>query len=532
MASNNISRWILAPGLVALAMAVGCSDDAPATDAGNTTDTPVVDRPSTDTPATETGVDAGVDTGVDSGPSQDIPPAMDVPVGDAPALDVPTGDAPATDVPVGDAPATDVPTDAGTPPAAPVTMAISAAGHDRFYGVTYDAMGRIYATGQAADSTETTADYRVFVARFTPTGERDMTFGTMGVASHNIAVGTNGENARTLVVQSTGRVVVLATVEHLGGADARDRDIALVRFNADGTRDMTFGTNGVVTLDLSTGVVDGTSFVADSAWGITRYSDDRLLITGSAVRTGGMDSDFAVVRLSADGARDATFGTNGVVTVDVNNRSASPRTSTILADGSTVTAGYMNDGGIVKPVLFKLTPAGVLDTTFGTGGIYSATVLAAITEAYAAALQGTSFVTAGYGRNAAPDHLDFVSLRITGAGALDTTYGAMGVARVDLAMFNDNARDLVVLPDNRVLLVGGGRPTEMNVDAMLAMLTPNGALDTSFGTGGRRVFDLGGASDFFWGAAINPARNRVAVVGTRAGVTGGNDDGVLFILPL
>jgi uncharacterized delta-60 repeat protein len=204
--------------------------------------------------------------------------------------------------------------------------------------------------------------------------------------------------------------------------------------------------------------VVGTGYVADSAWGLSVYSDGRLLVSGAQKRSGGTDSDFAVVRLSADGVRDAAFGTNGVATVDVNNRNASPRTTTLLPDGGIVMAGYMDDGGVVKPVLFKLTSAGALDPTFGTAGIFAPTVLAAVTEAYGAVLQGTSFVTAGYGRNSASENLDWLSLRVSSTGALDTTWGTAGVARLDLAMFNDNARALVALPDNRVLLVGGGRP--------------------------------------------------------------------------
>ncbi|MEZ4406260.1 MAG: hypothetical protein R3A52_07285 [Polyangiales bacterium] len=464
----NLSRWILGPGLLALALASGCSDDATTTDAG----------------ATDAGVtDAGSgDGGVASGP---------------------------------------------------VAVAISAAGHDRLYAVTYDSTGRIYAVGQAADSTDATADFRTVVVRFTATGERDATFGEMGVASHNIATGANGENARGLAVQSTGKVVALATVEHPGAADARDRDIALVRFNANGTLDRTFGTMGVVTLDLSDGAVNGTGYLADGAWGLAVYSDDRLLVTGAQVRAGGMDTDFAVVRLNADGSRDTAFGTNGVTTVDINNRSASPRTSTILPDGSSVTAGYMDDGGVVKPVLFKLTPAGQLDTTFAQGGIFAPQVLAAATEAYGAALQGTSFVTAGYGRNAATESLDWLSLRVTAAGVLDTTYGAMGVARIDLANFNDNARAVLVLPGDRVMMVGGGRPTEMNVDGMIAVLTPNGQPDTSFGPQGYRTYDFGGASDFFWGAALSPSRDRVALVGVRGvGSNPGNDDAVIYVMPV
>jgi len=423
--------------------------------------------------------------------------------------------------------------------AGPRVLAVSATGHDRFYGVTFDPTGRFYAAGVVSEgNVAATADFETVVARFTATGELDTTFGQGGYARRNVVVGLGGEVARGVVVQPSGKVVVVASVEHVAaGADPRDRDIALLRYNADGTRDTGFGVDGVVTLDLSEGQAVGTGYVADAAWGLTAYSDGRLLVSGAQRRSGGTVADFTVVRLSADGVRDAAFGTNGVATVNVLERTANPRTATLLPDGGIVASGYIDDGGVVKPVLFKLTSAGQLDPTFGTAGIFAPTVLAAVTEAYDAVPQGSSFVTAGYGRNSTSESLDWLSLRVSAAGTLDPTWGTAGVARLDLARFNDNARALVALPDNRILMVGGGRPSEANVDGMVAVLTSSGQPDTTFAPRGLRTYDFGGASDFFWAAALNPAHTHVAIVGARgvavsAGATTANDDSVVYLLPL
>ncbi len=479
--THTLSRRFFGPALVTFALVAGCGDSSSTPDAA----TDVTQPPADASPPNDT-----------ASPSDVAPPA-----------------------------------DAGS--AQPRLVPVSAMGHDRFFGVTFDPAGNFYAVGVVSDTTDATADFRTVVAKFNASGALDTTFGTNGFATHNLATGTNGESTRGIVVQPSGKIVVAATVEHANASDMRDRDIALARFNANGMIDTTFGMGGVVTLDLSAGEVAGTSYVADSAWGLSVYPDGRLVVTGAQKRAGATDTDFAVIRLTVDGMRDMTFGTNGVAAVDINNRSASPRTATILADGSVVAAGYMDDGGVVKPVLFKLNPTGQLDTTFASNGIFSPTVLMAATEAYAAALQGTSFVTAGYGRNAATESLDWLSLRVSAGGMLDTSYGTSGVARLDLAMFNDNARSLAVLPDNRVMLIGGGRPTEMNVDGMIAMLTPNGQPDTSFGPRGIRTYDFGGASDFFWGVALSPDRSRVALVGAKGVGTGtGNDDAVVHVMPL
>lgn len=426
------------------------------------------------------------------------------------------------------------PTDAGAPTMpTPRNLALSAMGHDRFYGVTFDAQGNFYAVGTVAPGTAATDDQQTVVAKFNAQGQLDTSFGTMGIATHNFAMGGNGEVFRGIVVQPSGRIVLSGNIEHAGATDARDRDIGVARLMPDGSRDATFGTNGLVTLDLSDGAVDGTSYTADNVWSMAMHPDGRLVLCGSVKRAAGTDSDFATIRLTVDGARDTAFATNGVYTLDIDNLSGTPRTSSILPDGSILSTGYMTESGVVRPVIYKLTPAGALDTTFGTNGIFQTAPLAAISEAYAAVLQGTSLVTAGYGRNAAPDTLDWLSLRLTPAGALDTTYGTNGFTRVDRAGFNDNARTLVALPDNRLLLVGGGRASETNSDGMIGMLTANGARDTSFGTNGLMTFDLGANSDFFWGVALNPQGTAAAVVGAKGvGSDMGNDDAVVMLVPL
>src|SRR5262249_43213939 len=142
----------------------------------------------------------------------------------------------------------------------PEIVQISRIGHDRFYGVTYDESGALYAVGQITNSTDAGADTSLLLTKFTAAGERDPSFGGTGSVTSNVTPGTNGEILRAIAVQSSGKIVVSGTAEHLGVADARDRDIVVLRFNPDGTVDDTFGANGTVRIDLSTGVANGASF--------------------------------------------------------------------------------------------------------------------------------------------------------------------------------------------------------------------------------------------------------------------------------
>ena len=280
------------------------------------------------------------------------------------------------------------------------TAALSTSGHDRLLGAVFDPANRLYAAGWVAEG----ADQSMAVTRFNVDGTVDGSFGSNGVATVNVAKGGKAvELARGVVVQGDGKVVIAGPVEHdptASGDAAKDTDIALARFDQAGRLDPAFGTGGVVRLDLSAGVAEGTAFRGDTVWGLVRLAGDRLLVVGSQVGAGGgrTDADFAVVRLNADGTTDTGFGTAGTAVVGVGpGVSEVPKTAVELKDGKVVVAGYASVGGVVSPVLFRLTTAGALDGSFGDAGIAVRPALANVGEAYSVALAGSRLVTTGYG---------------------------------------------------------------------------------------------------------------------------------------
>lgn len=466
---------------------------------------------------------------------------------------------PATDAGATSPDGSSTPVDSGTQPepeASPRVLRLSATGTDALYSVVYDSAGHAYAAGFVADGIEATSDRAMVVVKLLPTGELDPAFGSGGIARHNVTIGgTNGELARSLVLQSNGKIVLGGVIEHdvsATGTAASDRDLALVRLNPDGSLDTGFGTGGVVRLDLNTGLettnASGTATLsgADTLWNVALAANDAIVVHGAQRAEGYQadgvsprtDTDFVLVRLAADGAPDTSFGTSGKFLLDLEQANASARAALVLGDGSIVAGGYANTSGLgsVQPVLYKVTSAGVLDATFATGGVFHQIVLTAATEAYGAVLQGTKLVTAGYGRSSTSESLDWVSLRLTSKGVLDTTWGINGVARVDAAGFNDNARNVTVLPDARVALVGGVQLVSGNADAAVGILTANGMPDYGFAPYGHRSYDLGGTADFFWGGAVSPDGKTLALVGLKgmgnAATAESNDDAAVFFLPL
>jgi hypothetical protein len=174
----------------------------------------------------------------------------------------------------------------------------------------------------------------------------------------------------------------------------------------------------------------------------------------------------------------------------------------------------------VQPVLYRLTPAGVLDTNFATGGLFHETVLTLQTEVYNFALDGDKITTAGYGRNTGTTN-DWVSMRFNATtGARDTTFGgaANGAVLIDPSgtMLGSNCRNAIGLPGGKTALIGSTGPSNMPAqDAAVALLESNGTLDTTYGTG-VFTFALGATSnDQFWGGAV--ANGSLLITGWRGG---------------
>jgi uncharacterized delta-60 repeat protein len=207
----------------------------------------------------------------------------------------------------------------------------------------------------------------------------------------------------------------------------------------------------------------------------------------------------------------------------------------VLPDGKILTSGYSSINGVIQPVLIRASATGVLDTTFGKGGVATAKVLDGVTEAYGASLQDGNYVLAGYGRGAdTAEKVDLVVYRFTGSGTFDTTFGTSGVTRIDIAKDDDRARNVTVLPDGRILAVGSGKRTGTDIDGMLVLLDKNGARVSTFGENAALIKDLGGPADAFYGVSLSPDKKYVYIAGYKGtdATSGGNDDSVVARIQL
>ncbi len=452
--------------------------------------------------------------------SPDAPAAVDAKVVDAPLVDAPPFIAPA-----------------------PFAVPLSAAGPDQLQSAIAGPADTFYAAGFAARTL--TGNKQVVVVKLTATGPV-AGFGTGGVAVSAIVSATGAAGEIGLAAQPSGKIVVVATIANT--VNPLDRDLVVYRIDGTtGALDTTFGTAGSVVLDLNTALDATVAAQRDASRGIAVAPNGTIYVLGAQRRAmaTATDSDIAVVRLTVDGALDATFGTAGKFTHDIQNVNVTPRGIRVLPDGSAVIFGYATTpavGNTVQALIYKITAAGALDPAFATAGFFHDSVLATQTETYNGAIHGNKFVTGGYGResSAAGVTNDYISLRFDlTTGARDLTWGGApnGAVVFDPSgtMAGNNCRNAVALPGGKTLLIGSAGPSNMAAqDAVFAVLDANGALDRAYGDG-IHTYALGAnLNDQFWGGAVSG--NTALIVGYKGGgatpTDTANDDAWGLLLPL
>lgn len=146
------------------------------------------------------------------------------------------------------------------------------------------------------------------LSRFNVDGSLDASFGTAGSVSSAFN-GIFGEEVRDVAVQPDGKIVVVGSTR--SDPTVTDYDFAVARYNADGTRDATFGSDGLVIENFHD--INGNRSV-DRAQRVVIQPDGRIAVGGHISlpdSNGILGTSFALLRLNPDGSPDIRFGGNG-----------------------------------------------------------------------------------------------------------------------------------------------------------------------------------------------------------------------------
>ncbi|MFO0383613.1 MAG: beta strand repeat-containing protein [Pirellula sp.] len=376
-------------------------------------------------------------------------------------------------------------------------------GTDSGRSITLQADGKILVGGLSNNGSND--DFALI--RYNVDGSLDTSFGTGGKVT--TAVGTSTDQGRSVTVQPDGKILV-GGYSLVGGVE----DFSLVRYNANGSLDTSFGTGGKLTTAIGSGLDFGTSVIVQP--------DGKIVIGGYSI-TG--NYDFAMIRYDANGSLDTGFGTGGKVTTTIGSGNDYSFGLKVQSDGKLVLAGLAGIGSTEDVALIRYNIDGSLDTSFGTGGKVTTAIGTGNDRAWNLAFQPDGkIVIGGYARIGSTD--DMALVRYNANGSLDTSFGSGGKVTTAIGAGSEQAYDLFVQADGKIVVSGFARVGATD-DFAVVRYNVDGSLDTRFDLastlggsvsttengspvvldGNVQIFDVELSSSNFSGATLTLARN-------------------------
>ncbi|MEJ7625861.1 MAG: T9SS type A sorting domain-containing protein [Ferruginibacter sp.] len=329
------------------------------------------------------------------------------------------------------------------------------------------------------------------LTRYNTDGSLDLSFDTDGLVTSNF-LASNFDNIYDLAVDNAGKYLV-------GGLSMTNMSIdnfAMRRFNSTGTPDNTFDTDGLLTFNLPSS--------ADVNKGIARQVDGKLVVAGSSFKnisgSNVTNRNFTVARYDVNGVLDPAFGTGGIVLTDIGTGTSDEATSVVIqTDGKIVVAGY----GGVGIALARYNTNGTLDATFDGDGKLSRSSLNSYSLGNITNIGLTSTGQIIVACGAFSGGQDYAALiRFNSDGSIDNTFGGSGLALYGSSNNTDASYGMAIQSDGKIVLCG-----TYNGQGGLLRFTAAGILDAAGFNGGRVQISISGTAPVFSTIAFDALGN-------------------------
>lgn len=360
--------------------------------------------------------------------------------------------------------------------------------------------------------------YRGFIRKYLPNGVLDTNFGTAGQTTINFSTNSASSYIFDMVPETDGKMAIL-------GLNYTTRFIVgMARINGNGTLDTGFSTDGVLTFSFATG--------QNNATRLFKRSDGKYVATGYA-NTATTNDKVYTARLESNGNLDLTYDSDGIASHGVNTSFTSCLDATMLSDGSMLVTGEAYFTNIYHPVIYKITPAGILDPTFGTSG-YSR-INSGTNSGFGRAIQmsgETIMVTGAIYSTGSNANYGLISATQSN-GAVVSGFGLNGLVLLTKTTSNNRVKHLDKTVDGKYFV--SGDVENYDPDQLLTKFNSDGSPDNSFGNQGVSVADFGSIETYYDRVVLNngemvqlSARDDVSLAFTGLGTfTGPSDYGLV-----
>jgi uncharacterized delta-60 repeat protein len=249
---------------------------------------------------------------------------------------------------------------------------------------------------------------------------------------------------------------------------------------------------------------------------IALQPDGKILVGGRISSSVG--EGFALARYHPNGTLDTSFNIDGLVLTDLPGTKAAIETLAVAANGKIYAAGSVAAGAFSSSdvAIAAYLPNGDLDPSFSGHGLYTASIGAGSDVLYSIVIQSDGNLLLGGATSTSVSQAnDGLLMRMTPAGALDTAFGTGGRVIADLsgASQNDIIRWISLRTDGKFVACGNWVPSGSVDQGTVARFNSNGTLDTSFSGDGKLAFQFASGVKSVARAVVSLPDGRVLISG-------------------
>lgn len=266
---------------------------------------------------------------------------------------------------------------------------------------------------------------------------------------------------------------------------AGDIDLALSRYNADGTLDTTFNANGPIPGIIITNVTGNNDFITS----IAINTDNSIIAAGYTLNNA--QTRIILAKYTSDGVLDTIFNTGGSIPgLLLSNFSTQDRANAVIIDSNNkiLICGSTSDLINQEILVARYNQDGTLDTTFNSGGIIPGIFRTQLEDTNNTGIdikidQNNKIVVACDAVNG-NKLSSYIILRLNENGTLDTTFNPIGdIPGMIFSNFNQNSvsTNSLAIDNNNQIVVSGFFTDLVNpTNTFTARYNNDGTFDTTF----------------------------------------------------
>ncbi len=373
--------------------------------------------------------------------------------------------------------------------------------------LTMQSDGKILLTGFGYKEDSTSSEFQILIFRLNSNGSLDGTFGTSG----KIEIGQSNVTDAAFSIKSIkdGKILIGGVMSD----NPNSNDAILVRLNANGTIDTTFGNQG------SYRHTEISDISLKYCFNVDLDKNGNIFMVGQGINGTSSESKGFLIKINANGTLDKTFGNNGSIEIGDDNADDIVFLGNlkVQADGKIVVLKRIilaDETNITR--IIRYLPTGKEDPTFGNSGVVTmnlATDNQAIANDLLLQSDGKILVNA-INYNVNNGAFKNSTIRYDSKGKIDNVFGIQGSATIESDSIDYYIANILMASDGKIIVstIGQNFNSNQSYQTTFRLLNPEvTATENITVANNLSIFPNPTQSDFVLSYTLDEIQNNISI---------------------